>query len=31
VPGEEALVDDADDGVVEPDGAVGGTLDIHVG
>jgi hypothetical protein len=31
VPGEEALVDDPDDGVVEPDGAMGGALDVHVG
>ena len=31
VPREEALVNDADDGVVEPDGVMGGALDIHVG
>lgn len=30
VPWEEPLVDDADDGIVEPDSAVGGALDIHV-
>ena len=29
VPGEEALVDDADEVVGEPDGAVGGAVDVH--
>ena len=29
VPGEEALVDDLDEVVGEPDGAAGGAVDVH--